>query len=102
MIVFQNDDSSAALDRQNLGRGRNAVTDRGDQRDVGGIGMDQPSSRRPRAFVLVVCEGGVERPGGALALNRSGSGFLGSERQRAIGGRIQVANMARHLEQSAL
>src|SRR5882757_4704974 len=30
------------------------------------------------------------------------AGFQGSQRQRTVGGRIQVADMARHLEQGAL
>src|SRR5260370_17425487 len=102
MIVFQNDDSSAGLEGQDLCRGRNAVADRWYQRDVGGIGIDQPGGGSPRALVLFACERGVECPGCAFASNRSAASFLGSERQRAVGSRIQVANMTRHLEQSAL
>jgi hypothetical protein len=77
MIVFQNDDASAAFDRQQLRRGRDTVADRGYQRDVGGIGIDQAGSRRPRAVVLAVCEGGVEGPGRGFATNRGAAGFLG-------------------------
>src|SRR5260370_9488282 len=52
--------------------------------------------------MLAVCERGVERPGCAFAPDRCATRFLGSERQRAVGGRIQVANMARYLEKGAL
>src|SRR5947207_3132215 len=55
-----------------------------------------------RALVLRVGERGVEYPGSGFAENRSTAGLLGFQRQRAVGGRIQVADMARHLEQVAL
>jgi hypothetical protein len=78
MIAFQNEDASVAADGQNLRRRRNAVTDRGDQRDVGGIGIDQAGSRCPRALVLLVCESGIERPGRALAPDRGAAGLQGA------------------------
>ena len=102
MIVLQDDDACAALDLQYLGRGRNAVADRGDQCDVGGIGLDQPRSGRPRPFVLMMCERSVECPGRALAPDRGAASFQRSQRQWAVGGRIQIADMTRHLEQGAL
>jgi hypothetical protein len=102
MIVLKRDDAGAAGDRQDLRRRRHAVTDRGYQRDIGGIGIDQPSRGSPRALVLLVCEAGVQCPGSCFAPNRGAAGFLSSQRQRTVGGRIQVANTARHLEQVAL
>jgi hypothetical protein len=102
MIILQNDDASAAVDGQDLRRRRHAVADRGDQRDVGGIGMDQAGRRCPCAFVLAIGEASVERPGFAFAPNRGAAGVLGSKRQRAIGSRIQVTDVARHLEEGAL
>jgi hypothetical protein len=80
MIVFQNDHAGAAGDRYEFGRRRHAITDRGYQGDVGGIGIDQPRRGGPRALVLPVGEAGVECPGGTLAPNRSAAGFQSFER----------------------
>ena len=71
-------------------------------RHIGSIGVDQSRRRRPRAFVLLVGERGIERPRRALARDRGTAGFQRAQRQRTKGGRTQVADMARHLEQSAL
>ncbi len=64
--------------------------------------MDQPGGSSPRAFMLFVREGGRERPGRALAPNGGAAGFQSSQRQRAIGSRVQVADMAGYIERSAL
>src|ERR1700712_4733671 len=102
MIVLQHDDSRAASDGKKLRRRRNAVTDRGYQRNVGRLGIDQPRGGHARTFVLLVRERGLERPRHALASYRGAAGFEGFARQRAVGGRIEVADLARYLEQGAL
>ena len=79
MIVRQHDHARAAPDRQYLRGGRNAVTDRGNQRDIGGLGIDQPGGGKTRAFMLLVGEGGLERPRRALAENRGAAGLQRSE-----------------------
>src|SRR5262249_1777413 len=81
---------------------RNAIADRGNKGDVRRIGIDHASGRGPCALVLRVHEGGIERPGPALAPDGGTAGFLRAQRQRAIGGGIQVADLARHLEEIAL
>jgi len=78
-----------------------AVTDRGYHAHIGGNRIDQASGGKPRAFVL----GRWRRRGQAsrVALRPTRRGRLpGSGAQAAVGGRIQVANMARHLETVAL
>jgi hypothetical protein len=64
--------------------------------------MDQPGGSGPRTFMLRVRKTSLERPRRALAPHRGTAGFLSPERQRAVGSRIQVANLARYLEQGAL
>ena len=102
VIVFQHEHARAAAERQKLRRGRHAIADRGDQRDIGRLGMDQPGGGGSRAFMLRVRKAGLERPGRALAPHRGAAGFQRPERQRAVGGRIQVADLARDIEQGAL
>ena len=102
MIVFQNDHAGAATDGQKLGRGGNAIADRGDQGDVGGIGIEQPCRGKPRAFVLFAGEPRSQRPGFSLAPDGDPAGFLGAKRQRAVGGGIQVADLTRDIEQGTL
>ena len=102
MIVFQHDDAAAARNRQKFGRRRHAVTDRGDQRDVGGIGVDQPGGGDACAVVLAAGKTGVERPGLTLAAHGGAGGLLGFQRQRTVGGRIQIADIAWDIEQAAL
>ena len=68
--------TGAASDGQELRRRRHAIADRGDQRDIGCIGIDQPCGRRPRAFVLRVGEGGIDCPGLTFAPNRGATGFV--------------------------
>jgi hypothetical protein len=83
MIVLQNDHARAALDRQDFCGACNAVADRGYQRDIIGVGLDQARCRRPCAFVLLVDERSIERPGVPLRPTaarpassvRSGSGL---------------------------
>src|SRR5947207_12118513 len=101
MIVFQNDDARTMVDRQKFCRRRNAITDRGNQRNAGGVGIDQSGGSSPCAFVLVVGEGSLEHPGRAFTSNRGAASLLSPERKRAVGGRIQVTNMAWHREQGA-
>ena len=67
VIVFQHDDARAARDRHQLCGRRHAVADRGDQRDVGGIGVDEARGGDARALVLAAGKAGIERPGSALA-----------------------------------
>ena len=86
MIVLQNDDACAAPDCQDFCGAGNTVADRGYQRDVIGIGPDQPCRRRSRAFVLLLRERGVDCPGRALAPDRGAAGFQRSQRQRTVGG----------------
>ena len=102
MIVFQQDHTAAPRDRYELRGSRDAVADRGDQGDVGGIGIDQAGSGGAGAFVLASRKIGVERPGSALATDRGAAGLQGSQRQRAVGGRVEVADLARHIEPFAL
>ena len=64
--------------------------------------MDQRRRGSPRALMLTVCEGSIECPRRRLAPHGRTTGFLGSKRQRAIGSRIQIADIARHLEEAAL
>ena len=75
MIVFQNEDARAARDNQYLGGSGNAVADRGDQRNVGGFGIDQAGGGSARTLVLAAGEAGVERPRSALAQDRGVAGF---------------------------
>jgi hypothetical protein len=72
MIVLQNDDATAAGDRDKLRRGGDAVADRGYQRDVGRIGMDQPRSRGPRALVLGVGERSIQSRPACWVLSGNG------------------------------
>ena len=102
VIVFENEDARAAAGRQQLRRRRHAIADRRDQCDIGRLGMDQPGGSGPCTFMLRVRKAGLERPGRALAPHRGTGGFQSPQRQRAVGGRIQVADMARDIEQSAL
>src|SRR6266700_1429116 len=102
MIVLQYEDTRAARDRQELRRRGNAVADRGNQGDIARVGMDQAGRGRPRALVLGGGETIVDCPGRALAPDRGACGLLRSQRQRAIGGGVQVANMGRNLEERAL
>ena len=72
----------AARDLENFGRGRDAVADRGSARcrqHRHGL----PCRGRPRAFMLLVGERGVERPRRALAPDRT-AGFQRSQRQRTV------------------
>jgi hypothetical protein len=102
VIVFQHEDARAAAGHQKLRRCRDAVADRGDQRDVGRLGMDQPGGSAPCTFMLLVGEGGFERPGPALAPDRGTAGFQCPDRQRAVGGGIEVADITWNIERSAL
>ena len=52
--------------------------------------------------MLLVGEGGWKRPRRALAENRGATGLQRSKRQRAVGGGIEVTDLARYLEQGAL
>jgi hypothetical protein len=102
VIVFQNEDARAAAGCQQLRRGRYAIADRRDQRDIRRLGMDQPGGGGSRAFMLRVGKAGLDRPGRALASHRGTAGFKGTEWQRAVGGGIEVADMARDIERCAL
>ena len=102
VVVFENENARGAGNRHQLRRGRNAVADRGNQCDIARIGIDQPRSRIARSLMLAVGEGSLERPGHRLASHCRAGGFLGSQRQGAVGGRIQIADFARHLEEAAL
>ena len=102
MIVFQHEDARAAGDGQELGGGRDAVADRWDQRDVGSFRIDQAGGGGARTLVLAIGKAGVECPRSALAQDRGATGFQRLDRQRAVGGRIQVADIAGDIEQVAL
>jgi len=102
MIVLENENTRAARNPQELRRGRNAVADRGNQSDVARIGIDQPRGRMTGALVLGIGKGGIEHPRRRLAAHRRAGGLLGSERQGAVGGRIQITDGARHFEEAAL
>ena len=54
------------------------------------------------ALILLAGEGSRKRPWLALAPHRGAAGFQSPQRQRAIGSRIQVADMAGYIERSAL
>jgi hypothetical protein len=64
--------------------------------------VDQRRGGKARTLVLAVCERGVERPRRRFAPHGRATRFLGSKRQRAVGGRIQIADIARHFEKAAL
>ena len=102
MVVLQNQHTAAARQVHHLARGRHAVADRRDQRDVRGIGADQRRRRTARAFVLLRHEIRVELPRLALAGDADAARLLNRERQRAPGGGIEKADVARDVEQIAL
>ncbi len=64
--------------------------------------MDQPGGSVSRTFMLRVGKTGLERPGRALAPHRGTAGFQSPERQGAVGGGIEVADLAGDIEQGAL
>ena len=102
VIVLQHQHARATRYRQHLGRRRDAVADRRDQRDVAGIGVDQARGGAARALVLPAGER-RHRASTAGPCGRPRRGRLpGSQRQRAVGGGIQVADVARDIEQVAL
>jgi hypothetical protein len=102
VIVLQQQHAAAGRHRQHLRRRGGAVADRGDQRHVAGLGVDQLRRRAPRPLVLLGGEARVEGPGLSLARNAGAPGILHRDRQRTPGGGIQVADVARNIEQRAL
>ena len=102
MVVLQHQHAAAARDRQHLAGGRDTVADRRDQRDVDGIGADQGGRRLARALVLLRLEVGRQLPRLALARDGGASGLLHRNRQRAVGGGVEEADVTRDVEQGAL
>ena len=66
------------------------------------MGVDQARRRGTRALVLLIGETGRKRPRLAFAQYRGTPGLDRFQRQRAIGGRVEIADVARHLEQRTL
>ena len=87
---------------QQLAGNRDAVANRGDQRDIAGVGADQGGRRRAGALVLLVGEVGREFPRLALARDGRARRLLRGARQRAPAGRVQVGDIGRDIEERAL
>ena len=102
MVVLQHQNARAGGDDRALGGGRNAVGDRGRQRDVVRLRTDQARCGAPCTLVLGVGEGLIDQPGTALAQYPAHPGGLGRERQRAPGRGIEEGDLARQVEQRAL
>ena len=64
--------------------------------------MDQPGGSGSRAFVLLVGERSLELPGPPLAANGGAAGLQGPDRQWAVGGGIEVADIAGNIELGTL
>ena len=102
VVVLQHQHAAAARDGQHLAGGRHAVADRGDQRDVDGLGADQRGCRLARAFILLRLEVRRQFPRLALARDGGAARLLHRDRQRAVGGGVEETDLARDVEQGAL
>ena len=102
MIVLEHQHPRAGRQRQRLGGGRNAVADRRYQRHVAWIGVDQAGRSRARTLELAGCEAGIQEPRPALAGGAIAAGLLHGERNRAPRRGVEIANLARDIEQRAL
>ena len=100
MIVLQQQHARAGRHRQRLRRRGDAVAHRGNQRDVAGIGIDQPRRRTTRPLVLTGGEVGIDRPGPALARDADTPRLLHGDRQRAPGGSVEK-QISRGISKSA-
>jgi hypothetical protein len=102
VVVLKHEHAGAPRDRQELCRGGDAIADGGDQRDVLRVGIDQPCRGATGALVYLVGKAAGNRPRLPLAADRSAARFQRFPRQRTVGGGVEVADLARHLEVLAL
>ena len=103
VVVLQHQHARAARDRQHLAGDRDAVSDRRHERDVGCIRADQGGGRGTRALVLLVRESRRRAStAGPCATTAARAGLLCGARQRAPAGRVQVGDIGRDIEESAL
>src|SRR5262249_50205949 len=72
------------------------------QRDVVGIGVDQPRRRAARAFILRGGKRRIDQPRLSLACDAGAPCVLGGNGQGTPGGGVEIANLARNIEQRAL
>jgi hypothetical protein len=102
MIVLQDEDARAGRHRKNLRRRGGAVADRRDQRHVLRLRLDQRRRGLPRALVLRLREVAIDRPRPPLAPDGLARGLLRAQRQRAVGRRVEVTDLARDIEDGTL
>src|SRR5262249_31293859 len=67
-----------------------------------GIGVDQPRRRAARAFILRGGMRRIDQPGLPLARDAGAPCILRDDGQGAPGGGVEIANLARNIEQRAL
>ena len=102
MIVLQHQHARTRRHGDELGGGGHAVAHGGNQRDVIRLGVDQPRRRASRAFKLLLWKRRIDPPRFSLARDAEAARLLRGDGQRTPGGGIEVANLARNIEQRAL
>ena len=102
MIVLEHQYARTARDREQLCRGSDAIADGGNQRDVAGIRIDQPRRSGTGALMYLARKFSGNEPRLALAPDRGVGRVLRPPRQRAVGGGVEVADVARDIELFAL
>src|SRR5512133_465625 len=102
MVVLEHEHARTRGHGDELGRRRDAVAYRRNQRDVLWAGMDQPRRRATRAFKLLVGKRPVDQPRLSLPRNTNATRLLSCNGQGTPRGGVEITNLARNIEQRTL